>query len=258
LSLRTIEESENELPPYCDQHLSRFSKLTRLELGNDIFSPELDQHIKSLAGTIEWIELGRGPIRVNEWIEFLKEAEGPLHYLRLDNIAYEPGFRIDLEGVCLSSLVVRLPPDDEPIWDDWTHPTEYLLPQPGFGFGDIARLLAEADRAGVEVGGGLEESMATHWLFLVEIANIAILRTYRDQDFRHYKEMSQFAEGQLLPVLDTDQLDPTNLRLVRKVDNVYPVYYLTLEPRDISRDTTEPFAQEVTIKVDFQDGKGFR
>jgi len=129
----------------------------------------------------------------------------------LDNIAYEPGFRIDLEGVCLSSLVVRLPPDDEPIWDDWTHPTEYLLPQTGFGFGDVARLLTEAERAVVEVGGGLKESMSIYWLFLVEIANIAILRTYRDQDFRHYKEMSQYEEGQLIPVIDIDQLDPTNL-----------------------------------------------
>jgi hypothetical protein len=148
-------------------------------------------------------------------------------------------------------------PEDEDYynWGDWWQG----LFEPGNGdkVEDACDLLDAAEEAGVEVKGTLEVAIETYWLYLVEISNITILRTYRDQDFDHYVTVWNDPDlNPCLPELDLDNLDVDNLQLVRKLSCDHDCYYLTLQNKP---DGTETDADEERVTLaDFGDGKGPR
>ncbi|GAA6013501.1 hypothetical protein JCM11491_006102 [Sporobolomyces phaffii] len=99
--------------------------------------------------------------------------------------------------------------------------------------------------------------------FFVEIANIAILRTVRDRDFRHYETIrSNQSLNRHLPVLDLETLDPRNLQLVRLDDledgryRLPGCHRLTVEQRvkgEMQDDRERLKKPGQVIRVDFKD-----
>ncbi|GAA5963527.1 hypothetical protein JCM3765_006269 [Sporobolomyces pararoseus] len=239
-----------------DHVLPRFTELRQLYIGHNLTSTTFPRPIKGHLKELETLSIEIGPVSAKELVKLIRESNR-LKLVHLDKYrgAYEGCFHIGKR-----SKVLELWPDDIPEYDDEEEPGYRELPgfsdrAGGWSVEDAVSVLEAAEAAGVEITGGLDLAVKEHQGFYWAVANLAILRTHRDRDFRHYERIRGKPDYNLrLPELDVGKLDPENLQLVRWYSEVDKLHYLTL------KNTGEPFKSGngygQVIKVDFGDGRG--
>ncbi|GAA6013443.1 hypothetical protein JCM11491_006082 [Sporobolomyces phaffii] len=214
-------ESDKHCSTYpCDDLLPRFTQLERLSLDQGEFSPKLPLYLASLSHLKE-LRLGEGQFSIDQ---FLPLVSGPtrlpsFHKLTFDyQLWLEIGYRIEVD-------------DDGSIGGRWVPGEGRLAARdwilPAFDFDDrvtdgftpsrIRELIQVVRRAGVEVDGNISRALEVADAYLLEVANLAVYRSFRDGDLTHIaalKGRGPTLRGRL-PSLDLDALDPKNLELVK-------------------------------------------
>ena len=87
-----------------------------------------------------------------------------------------------------------------------------------FTYDSLKEFVRVAKEEGIEVAGSISEAFETFSSWILEIANLAVYRSFRDKDLRHVLNL-QADHPRLcgrLPSLDFDSLDLTKLKIVKK------------------------------------------
>ncbi|GAA5912865.1 uncharacterized protein JCM6883_004860 [Sporobolomyces salmoneus] len=215
---------------YVDHQLSRFTQLKHLELGFSLFSDNVGTYLAQHRN-LETIRLGEGEIRDVGPFRDLVSGRNRLPNLRridLDLTEAQIGYRISLDED--GTLGGRwIPGDGRLIAGDWTLPwwfdsREHIADQ-------SEELIAMAKAEGIEVAGQVLNALRIRESYQLEIANIAVYRSFRDHDTSHIKRLRLEHPSlcKRLPSLDLRTLDPTRLVLVKIDLHEEDWFQLTLE-----------------------------
>lgn len=137
---------------------------------------------------------------------------GELEYLHLDTLDGVPGDQIVPPFGWAGKTWYR--PEDD-YWEDWLLP-EFTEEGGLLSLEDAKELVDTAEEYGVKVDGDVIGAIVTMELFLYEVANLAILRSYLDADLSHIETLQENSEDNLrLPPFDLDSLDHADLRLIK-------------------------------------------
>ncbi|GAA5955817.1 hypothetical protein JCM3765_001861 [Sporobolomyces pararoseus] len=214
LALQTACAEEQPWSSY-DYTLPRFSKLERLELSlaalPDSFSARLRQlpHLSTLClDTLTSPSLNHpGPVFTVK--DLISLVEGPgrietLKFLEIDSVRGKMGERVDFEDLSeLSSTRLSMGfPWSKPDFGDWS-------------ISELERLREIGRLNGVEVGGSTYEAIPIKSAYFLEEANRVILEVYWEKSFTPYEMLRATGRNDRLPILDIDQLDSENLKLVK-------------------------------------------
>ncbi|GAA5989064.1 hypothetical protein JCM5350_003645 [Sporobolomyces pararoseus] len=250
LSLLNANGIEDPIQFDCDDQLHRFPNLTSLTLGNYLFSSNLPHYLNSHHTRLEHLDLGRGKISADGMVEFLERGDSRLKSLKLDLI--EPGHESSAGGKDTLRTGRYLAPDpEESLLSDIIRP-EFDSKGGEFTFDGAQNIIAVAKEKGIKVKGSLGKAVRFYLPFMVEVSNDAILKCFRDENFRHYIKLQEQPEYEhALPPLDLDNLDPHNLELVQKRSEETKLYYLTLENREDFGDGKTTSSGGEIVKVHF-------
>ncbi|GAA6013429.1 hypothetical protein JCM11491_006075 [Sporobolomyces phaffii] len=215
-----LESDSQYLPDPCDDLLPRFARLERLSLDKGNFTPQLPSYLASLSHLKE-LRLGEGQFSIDQ---FLQLVSGPtrlpsFHKLTLDyQKRLKIGYRIEVDDD--GSIGGRwVPGEGRLAAGDWILPAFDFDGKFSDGFTPrrIRDLIQVVCRQGVEVDGNISHALEVADAYLLEVANLAVYRSFRDGDLRHIvavRERGKILCGRL-PSLDLDALDPENLELVK-------------------------------------------
>ncbi|GAA6013439.1 hypothetical protein JCM11491_006080 [Sporobolomyces phaffii] len=221
VSLELESDSQYRTDP-CDDLLPRFTQLERLSLDKGIFTPQLPSHLASLSHLKE-LRLAEGIFSIDR---FLALVSGPTRRRSFRKLT------LDYDYELRSKIGYRLEVDEDgSIGSRWV-PGEGRLAAgdwilPSFDFDDgvwngfmssrIRDLIRFARCHGIVIDGNFSHALGIADAFLLEVANLAVYRSFRDGDLRHIVDLQEnyphLCGG--LPSLDLDALDQENLELVK-------------------------------------------
>jgi len=217
LAIAPLEDLEEEdaFPDYCDQELPRFNSLRFLGLDDNLFSLELPSYLASLVHLVH-LELGNGQIAANDFAKLLSDPNSlpALTTLGLDLVGGWIGNRLHFKENG-EPVPESVPDNGYSIALDWGLPDFDESGQGGFTLEHVRTMLYEAEQARVQIVGNIKEAVRVSEAYYLEVANVAIYRSYRDKSFDAYREAQQHGLAARLPPLDLDSLDPNNLKLVK-------------------------------------------
>ncbi|GAA5961994.1 hypothetical protein JCM3765_007189 [Sporobolomyces pararoseus] len=218
LSKLELVTSQSDPAARCDGGLSRFIHLERLHLGDYLYSRQLSSYITHLRD-LQTITLGIGKLSVSEFLPLLSGQTRLPNLSRLQlNLVRDGkvGYRlfVDAEGSAGGRWV---PGDGRLTGGDWVVPEFEDGEEGDFTYENVKELVRVAEEEGIEVVGSMSGAFEIYSSYLLEIANLAIYRSFRDKDLRHIRNL-QAERPHLcsrLPSLDLEALDPTNLKIVK-------------------------------------------
>ncbi|GAA6001333.1 hypothetical protein JCM5350_001946 [Sporobolomyces pararoseus] len=185
-----------------------------------MFSPDLPSRLHALT-SLKSLTLGLGSISTRQLISLIS---GPsrlplLHKLDLELTFSRLGESIGFVQYA-EAFQKHVSDEDDPeegglVGRDWILPV--FDEENDFTYEGTKELFRAAAEEGIEIGGHLKSAMCVYESYPQEVANVAVYRCYRDEDFKHiHKLRTDFPQYcSKLPPLELDSLDPTDLKLVK-------------------------------------------
>jgi len=210
--LRLELQCADDAPDWsCQRHLSRYTHLRHLVLGDGMFTSNLPPYLLGLQA-LEILELGEGQISTDGMRELFEKI--PIVSLRLNLTVSKIGYRLEVseDGSAEGRWV---PGEGRLIVGDWIRPRFDLHGEGEFTLEGTRKMIGLAQEMGREVEGSIYKAIEVMDAYYLEIANIAIYRSFREKTFDPYLQVRTHNLGDRLPPLDLDSLDPNNLKLVK-------------------------------------------
>lgn len=231
LHILKLQLQECDFVRPLDRLLRRFTSLRCLELDDSLYSGTIHSTLLRLLHLVR-IRLGGGAIISADFLDLFSGSERLVH---LECLELEAG--VGVEG-CTANESIQVEDLYEILgreMEDWNLPrfSTRFEAQPGsqirdpLDFVGLKRLIAVAEKKGIEVGGSIHEALENlekYWIEAVNRATLAVYLYDRDLDnldltarLDDLKERQWQAEevGIDLPSTDTDSLDRDRLELVK-------------------------------------------
>lgn len=200
-----------------DDLLPRFTQLEHLTLGHYIYSDNLPVHLSQLK-CLRTLVLWPGQFSIPD---FLPLISGPtrlplLRELVLNLFEYKKGTQLDsdadgnvVEGTLLSNEF------QNEMWFEAEFPFDKKI---GFTKEGIEEVIQTAEEQGIEVEGSIFDALRIHQLWLLEMSNYLVYRSWKSKDLRwieHFRQENPDLAGRFPPREYLQSLAPNRLKLVR-------------------------------------------